>query len=101
MRSRLYTALKKNHKSASTLQLVGCSIQQLKEYLEKQFQKGMSWNNNNKKGWEIDHIIPCELFDLSKKSEQKKCFHYTNLQPLWAKKHKQKHVNLKKGRNKT
>jgi len=52
----------------------------------------MSWDNYgtgyNGKGmeqWHIDHIIPCASFDLSKPSEQKKCFHYTNLQPLWAK----------------
>ena len=49
----------------------------------------MAWDNygtgQNGKGtqeWQIDHIKPCASFDLSKESEQKKCFHYTNLQPL-------------------
>jgi ribosomal protein L40E len=32
----------------------------------------------------MDHIIPCISFDLTKEEEQRKCFHYTNLRPLWA-----------------
>jgi hypothetical protein len=46
--------------------------------------EGMTWNNNTGNGWHIDHIIPCAAFDLTKSEEQKKCFHYTNLRPMWA-----------------
>ena len=63
--------------------LIGCSIEKLKKHFEKQFKSDMSWFNYGK--WHIDHIKPCCKFDLRKISEQKKCFHYTNLQPLWAK----------------
>lgn len=42
----------------------------------------MSWSNYGK--WHIDHIIPCAAFDLSDEFEQRACFHYSNLQPLWA-----------------
>jgi hypothetical protein len=43
----------------------------------------MNWENQGE--WHIDHILPCASFDLTKEEEQRKCFHYTNLQPLWAK----------------
>lgn len=82
LRRRLNSAIKNNSKSKHTLELLGCSIQQLKDHLQKQFTKGMSFSNYGK--WHIDHIKPCVLFDLSKPSEQKKCFNYKNLQPLWA-----------------
>lgn len=44
----------------------------------------MNWGNHGLEGWHIDHIIPCNAFDLSDESQQKKCFHFSNLQPLWA-----------------
>jgi len=72
-------------KSKKTIELLGCSIAELKNYLELKFEDGMSWNNYGKNGWHIDHIIPCVYFNLSTLEDQKKCFHYTNLQPLWEK----------------
>jgi hypothetical protein len=82
LRSRIWVALKGKQKCKSTVALVGCSIDELKTRLEKQFQPGMTWEN--RKEWHIDHIRPCSKFDLLKESEQKACFHYSNLQPLWA-----------------
>jgi len=83
LRTRLNKVLKNNTKLESALKLVGCSLEQLKKHLESKFVSGMSWANYGK--WHIDHIKPCAKFDLRKKSEQRKCFRYTNLQPLWAK----------------
>jgi hypothetical protein len=80
--TRLYKALKGYSKSKRTLELLGCSIDRLKQHLESQFTKGMSFNNYGK--WHIDHIKPCARFNLSLVSEQRSCFNYTNLQPLWA-----------------
>ena len=60
------------------------------KYFENKFSDGMSWDKVGKY-IHIDHIRPCSSFDLKNAEEQKKCFHYTNLQPLWAT------DNLKKG----
>lgn len=89
LRCRVYSALKGNCKSQSTLKLLGCSIKHLRAYLERQFKPRMTWKNYGK--WHVDHMRPCASFDLSKPSEQKKCFNYRNLQPLWA------DENIKKG----
>ncbi len=83
LRKRIWNSLNGFSKSNKTVNLLGCSIESLKQHLESQFKLGMSWSNYGK--WHIDHKIPCASFDLSKSSEQYKCFHYTNLQPLWAK----------------
>jgi len=82
LRSRIYNAFKRNTKTISTFQLLGCSILELKGYLETLFESWMTWNNYGKGGWVIDHIIPCSSFDLTDEEQQRKCFHYTNLQPM-------------------
>lgn len=78
-------------KSNTTLDLIGCSALEFKQYLSDRFVKGMSWSNYGRSGWHIDHIIPCASFDMNNKDDVKQCFHYTNLQPLWEK------DNLEKG----
>jgi len=70
-------------KQNSALKYLGCSLEYFKKYLELKFKEGMSWPNHGIRGWHIDHIKPCAKFDLTKESEIKKCFHYTNMQPLW------------------
>lgn len=85
LRTRVLSALRgKGVKSHKTMDLIGCTIEHLKLHLQSQFKPGMQWNNHGPKGWHIDHIVPCARFDLSKPEEQKRAFHYTNLQPLWA-----------------
>lgn len=84
LRVRLHIALKGKSKSERTLKLVGCGIEELKSHLQSQFKEGMNWDNYGMYGWHIDHIRPCSSFELSKEEEQRKCFHYSNLQPLWA-----------------
>jgi len=80
--SRLRSALNGSIKSASTMKLVGCSVQHVKDHLEKQFQPGMTWENHGK--WHVDHMMPCASFDLKDPEQQRRCFHWTNLQPLWG-----------------
>jgi hypothetical protein len=84
-RSRLADAVKAQggSKSARTRELLGCPPEFLRAHLEAQFTPGISWETYGPKGWHIDHIKPCAKFDLTKPEEQRACFHFTNLQPLW------------------
>ena len=89
IRSRIWQALKKGFtKSASTLELVGCSMLDFRQHIEKQFPDGMSWDNVGV--WEIDHITPLSAFDLSDPSQQRLAFRYTNCRPLWKNLNRQK-----------
>lgn len=69
------------YKQISSLELLGCEMDFFKAYLEEKFTEGMCWERLSE--IHIDHIKPCSKFDLTKIEEQKICFHYTNLQPLW------------------
>ena len=90
LRERFRKALKSKNikKNSHVLELTSCSMDFLKNYLSKQFEKGMTWENHGE--WHIDHRKPCASFDLAKKEEQRKCFHYTNLQPLLGKENMEK-----------
>lgn len=81
-RKRVRDAMKGKDKSARTLELIGGSVELLRNHLESKFTEGMTWDNYGE--WHIDHIIPCAKFDLTNYDEQRKCFHYSNTQPLWA-----------------
>jgi hypothetical protein len=82
--NRLNEIIKKSktYKTNNIISLLGCTLEECKVYLEKQFLPEMNWNNHGVV-WEIDHIKPCSLFDLTKEEKQKECFHFTNLQPLF------------------
>lgn len=85
LRSRLNMAILKNCKSGSAVKDLGCTIDELKIYLENKFQSGMTWDNWTINGWHIDHIKPLSSFDLTDRNQFLQACHYTNLQPLWAK----------------
>jgi hypothetical protein len=79
----------KNKKHFSSIEQVGCSVDFFRDYIKQKFKPGMTWDNYGK--WHIDHIIPCSSFDLTDPKQQKRCNHFSNLQPLWA------YENLSKG----
>lgn len=83
LRSRTLSAVRGFTKSARTLELLGCTIHELRTHIESLWLPGMSWENHAMNGWHIDHIKPCASFDLTDEAQQRKCFHFTNLQPLW------------------
>jgi hypothetical protein len=83
-RVRIRTLLKGGCMGRSR-RLLGCSPEEARVHIESLFQPGMTWQNYGQNGWHIDHIIPCAMFDLKNSEEAEVCFHWTNLQPLWAK----------------
>lgn len=90
LRVRLWSALRGNYIKGTTIKMLGCSIVQLKEYLQSKFTVGMSWDNYGYNGWHIDHIIPLCKFDLAIEDELRTASHYTNLQPLWRQQNQSK-----------
>jgi hypothetical protein len=90
LRARLCNLLKLSMtaKTHRTIELLGCSKIELKEHIERQFLSGMSWDNRHL--WQIDHIIPCSSFDLTDSEQQRQCFHWSNLRPLWAEDNRKK-----------
>ena len=89
LRNRVCKCIRRLDKSARTMDLLGCTVDELKEHLENKFEEGMTFDNYGE--WHIDHIKPCVSFDLTDPEEQRTCFNYSNLQPLWAR------DNLSKG----
>jgi hypothetical protein len=90
VRNRLLKVLKGQRKYAKTMELIGCTANELKNHLEKQFSPGMTWENHGTY-WHIDHIKPISWFNLSIEKEMREACHFTNLKPLT------KVENLKKG----
>lgn len=94
MRARLSAVLGRigMTKSDRTIKLLGCTTQQLKRHLEGLFYGDMSWDKwgSGPGTFQIDHIMPVGSFDLTNPTEQRRCFCYTNLQPLWWDDHQKK-----------
>lgn len=70
------------------MELVGCSVEELKSHLERQFTNGMSWDN--RASWHIDHYVPVSVFDLTNPEEQAWAFNWRNLRPMYMRENIQK-----------
>jgi hypothetical protein len=86
-----YGIVRGSKRGRGTMQLLGYSTDELKLHLERQFLKGMSWDNFGE--WHIDHILPLSSFSYTTPDEPdfKRAWALTNLRPIWAKE------NLEKG----
>lgn len=80
LQGRLKSALKAQD-TARQIRGFGYTIQEAIDHLEGLFVPGMNWGNHG--AWEIDHVRPVRLYDLTKKEDQIACFALSNLQPLW------------------
>lgn len=92
LRARIWFLLRNRglRKSVATERLLGCSFEDFAIYLESKFESGMTWDNYEINGWHVDHIMPCAIFDLAKADHQKRCFHFSNMQPMWASENRSK-----------
>ena len=84
IRSNLHSYLRRDIKSCknnTTLQYIGCSFEFMKKWFEFNFDANMSWKNRGKY-WHIDHINPCDSYDLTQQEDIFRCYHWTNLRPL-------------------
>jgi hypothetical protein len=99
IRSHTVGLFRNPSKHMSILMYIGCSLDELKQYIESKFKDDMTWENRGFKGWHIDHIVPLSQFDLLDQKTWYIACHYTNLQPLWALQNQQKHAKYTKDTN--
>lgn len=85
IRARVMMSMKKRGtiKTSRTFELIGCTGAELAAHIERQFKRGMSWDNYGSK-WHVDHITPLSYFDMSNPDDQRRAWNWQNLRPLWA-----------------
>jgi hypothetical protein len=88
LRSRISMAVMNNFKHSTLSEYLGCSISELKIYLESKFKPNMTWENYGE--WEIDHIYPLAKADLTDRETFMRVCHHSNLQPLWKSENRSK-----------
>lgn len=78
-------SLAKEIKAGHSIDLLGCTVEEFKAHIEAQFTEGMSWDlwSTDADGISLDHVLPCALFDMTKASQQRACFNYRNVRPMW------------------
>ena len=92
-RKRISGFIRRKEGRPGTRELLGCTLPEFRDYLEKRFPKGCTWENYGSE-WHIDHIIPCAAFDLQDAKQLRQCFHFTNLRPLRASVNLRKHDKI-------
>jgi hypothetical protein len=85
LRNRISTSIRRC--GGATIEIAGCSVEELRKHIESQFTDGMTWGNYSRVGWNLNYIKPCVEHDLTIESERLACFHFSNIQPLWTSKH--------------
>lgn len=90
MRARMYHALKKAKDRTSWERWVPYTIDELRKHIERQWVKGMSWDNFGE--WDIDHILPVAGFKLKDYGDEEfnACWALSNLRPLWTRENRSK-----------
>ena len=96
MSAAVRLSLRQGKSGAKWQTLVGYDVARLRAHLERQFVKGMTWENYGSR-WHIDHIVPVSAFKFSSPQDPDflACWALTNLRPLW------KADNIKKNGKRT
>lgn len=81
LRTRLFKTIKGTKTSKSMMTYLAMSIASFKAWIEHQWYDDMSWENYGQL-WEIDHVYPCSMFDLTLEDDKRECFHWSNMRPL-------------------
>lgn len=90
LRTRLWKNVRYGCPDADAIARYGCTIAHLRAHIGSRWQPEMTWSNHSMHGWHIDHIKPCASYNLYDEAQTAACFHYTNLQPLWATQNRRK-----------
>lgn len=85
LRDRLHDLVKlgQGTKVQRTKDLYGCTVEELRIHLESLFKPDMTWSQYGFHGFHIDHVIPCNAYDMNDLEEQRRCFNWRNLRPEW------------------
>ncbi len=92
LRTSICVAIRKQGttKAAKSETLLGCSVAEFRAHIESLWKDGMNWGNygvwqlGQPMTWHIDHIIPVSSFNLTDPEQQRRCFHWSNMRPMWA-----------------
>lgn len=76
-------------KDSPTFEMVGYTPDELRLHIERQFTKGMTWENRGE--WQLDHIIP--ISTAQTKEDVIALNQLSNLRPLWAADNLKKRAN--------
>jgi len=79
-------------KRLHTIESLGCTALEYQNYIQSHLKPGMTMENKGPRKWHLHHIKPVYTFDLRDIEQQKLCFHYTNIIPMWEDEHKLLHI---------
>ena len=89
LRTRFKSTVNKKKIYKSVLKFIDMDLEVFLKWIEFQFDENMNWDNQGCY-WDVDHVNPCDNFDLTNEEDVKKCYHWTNLRPLEKKENDRK-----------
>jgi len=82
LRARLSKAVERGSGVSAAIAQCGCSVRELLQRIESQFQPGMTWEDRS--AWHIDHVFPLSAIDSANAAHVIAVNNWRNLRPVWA-----------------